>query len=573
MNARIEADPALNSPPEIAPAATRHDTSLRPNSIENWFDDRLDALALGVVAAGFAVRIFVASRSYLNPDEAMHYMWINQPSALLAYKASVGIAHPPLLYLLLYFWHFLGRSELMMRLPSVLAGTALCWMVFKWIEMLFGKAASLIGVTIVTFSPAMIAVSAEVREYALLLCCIAAALYFLERAFREKSISQMWCFSISLWLAILTHYSALFFTAAIGVYALARISDSHFSRKIVVTWAGGQAVALAIYAFLYVTQVSKLKTAIGVWGSGFSQSYFQTAGKDIFTFTWDNTSKIFLYTYEQPYVALAMLLLFAGGILFLFAGDFSSRQSEPQPGHSGILVALPFIAVWGAAIVGKYPYVGSRHTVFLAPFAIAAVSFLLASVCRQNLWASLVIASLLMGASNATADSREREITNENQSLAKMTLGVEQMRQSVARGDLILVDMQSSFPFAYYYCNRKEILEVRSSGAEYRDFTCGGNVIVSLLLWKLSPPSFPLQFEKMARHYGLKAGDRVWLFQNGWGKTLAGELQQKYPKYSCLTPRNYGENLSVIPFVVGPNMSPANPDSNCEASIPNSTQR
>lgn len=201
---------APNSAQEIAPAAIQLDTSIRHNLVETWLGDHLNALALAVVAAGFAVRVFVASRSYLNPDEAMHYMWINQPSAFIAYKASVGIAHPPLLYLLLYFWHFLGRSELMLRLPSVFVGTALCWMLFQWIGMVLGRTAGLIGVITVTFSPAMIALSAEVREYALLLCCIAAALYFLERAFREESVSQMWYFSFFLYLAILTHYSALF---------------------------------------------------------------------------------------------------------------------------------------------------------------------------------------------------------------------------------------------------------------------------------------------------------------------------------------------------------------------------
>ena len=570
MNVKIEVDVAPNSAQEIAPAAIQLDTSIRHNLVVTWLGDHLNALALAVVAAGFAVRVFVASRSYLNPDEAMHYMWINQPSAFIAYKASVGIAHPPLLYLLLYFWHFLGRSELMLRLPSVFVGTALCCMLFQWIGMVLGRTAGLIGVITVTFSPAMIALSAEVREYALLLCCIAAALYFLERAFREESVSQMWYFSFFLYLAILTHYSALFFTAAIGIYALTRISDSHFPRRILVAWASGQAVALAIYVFLYVTQVSKLKTAIGVWGAGFSQSYFQTAGEDIFTFTWKNTSKIFLYMYEQPHVSLAMLLFFVGGVLVLIAGDLTSRQGKPRSSHSGVLIVLPFIAVWGTAIAGKYPYVGSRHTVFLAPFAIAAVSFLLAAICRQKLWAGLVIAILLMGASNATADSREREITNENQSRAQMTAAIKQMRESIARGDLILVDMQSSFPLAYYFCGPRETIAMRSSGVGYRDFTCGGNTIVSLLLWKLSPVSFPVQFEKMARHYGLKAGDHVWLFQNGWGKTLTGELQQDYPKYRCLTPKNYGENLTVIPFVVGSDLSPRTSESNCDAPVPNS---
>src|ERR1700680_33745 len=191
----------------------------------------LNAVALAVVAAGFALRMFVATRTYLNPDEALHYLLLNQTSVFLAYKASLTNAHPPLIFLVLYYWHFLGRSELMLRLPSVFAGTAFCWMFYKWVGLAFGRAASWIGLILAAFSPAMVDLSAEVRAYALLLFCVGAALYFLERAFAEKSVREMWRFSVFLYLAILSHYSAVFFAVAAGVYALARIADSHLPDR------------------------------------------------------------------------------------------------------------------------------------------------------------------------------------------------------------------------------------------------------------------------------------------------------------------------------------------------------
>jgi mannosyltransferase len=143
-------------------------------------------------------------------------------------------AHPPLIYFLVYFWRFLGRSEVMIRLPSVLAGTALCWVAYKWINQMFGKAAGVIGLVLVSFSPAFIALSAELRSYALLMVFETAALYFAKAAFREQSARKIWYSSAFLILAILSHYSALFFALATGVYALVRIADSRPSRKIVV---------------------------------------------------------------------------------------------------------------------------------------------------------------------------------------------------------------------------------------------------------------------------------------------------------------------------------------------------
>ena len=75
----------------------------------------------------------------------------------------------------------------------------------------------------------------------------------------------MWCFSAFLYLAILSHYSAVFFVLASGVYAVARFADSRYPRKLIAAWAMGQVGALAIYVFLYVTHVSKIKSHVALW--------------------------------------------------------------------------------------------------------------------------------------------------------------------------------------------------------------------------------------------------------------------------------------------------------------------
>lgn len=535
----------------------------RAGFLERWLLHHLNALALAVLAAGFALRVFAATRSYLNPDEALHYLLLNQSSAFLAYKASLTNAHPPLIYLVLYFWHFLGRSELMLRLPSVIAGTAFCWMIYKWMGLAFGRAASWIGLILVTFSPAMVALSAEVRAYALLLFCMGAALYFLERAFAEKSIRQMCCFSLFLYLAILSHYSAVFFTVAVGVYTLARIADSHLPRRAVIAWAGGQAGALAIYGFLYVTHVAKLKNSIVVWSTSFGTSYFHLDSTNLFTFTKENTFHIFLFLFGQRNVAQIMLLFFAAGVAFLFAKGLLSGQGNLQSNRLGILLLFPFIAVWCAAIAGIYPYIGSRHTVFLAPFAIAAASYLLAAASGQRLWAGLLVATLLMVVSNTSHASVPTEAMTENQSPALMASAVNYMKESIPRGDLILVDYQSSLPLTYYLCGPKVIFPIETFQGDYFEFTCNGYSIVSLHIWKLIPQSFQLQFEKMARSHDLKSGDRVWVYQTGWGVELGTELAAHDAAFRCLAPKRFGSGVTVTPFIVGPDFSPEPPMGAC----------
>src|SRR5205823_6408570 len=81
-----------------------------------------------IVAAAFLIRLWVASGTFLNPDEALHFLVANKLSWAAAYKASLSTAHPPGLIFVLYLWRALGTSEVVLRLPSVIAGTVFCWL-------------------------------------------------------------------------------------------------------------------------------------------------------------------------------------------------------------------------------------------------------------------------------------------------------------------------------------------------------------------------------------------------------------------------------------------------------------
>ncbi|MGH9679408.1 MAG: hypothetical protein ACRD4Y_05625, partial [Candidatus Acidiferrales bacterium] len=220
--------------------------------------------------------------------------------------------------------------------------------------------------------------------------------------------------------------------------------------------------------------------------------------------------------------------------------------------------------VWGASLVGVYPYVGSRHTVFLAPFVIAAASFLLAVAVRQRLWAAFLMAALLMGASNVSAKpAEEMGAAAANQSPALMAAAVNYVHQSIPRGSTILVDFQSDFPIAYYLCGPKTVIPADPFRDSYFRYDCDGYSVISLHIWKLIPENFQMQFQLTAKAAGLKSGERVWVFQSGWGENLGAVLPKKNPKFRCLAPKTFGEVISVVPFVVGPDLSPGAASPGC----------
>jgi hypothetical protein len=446
----------------------------------------------------------------------------------------------------------------MLRLPSVFAGTAFCWFTFKWMEISFSRAASLIALILVAFSPTLIGLSAELRGYPLLLFFMAAALYYFEAAAQEKSARKMWYFSGAFYLAILSHYSAIFFALAIGIYALVRIADAHLPRKLIVTWFVGQTGAVAIYAILYVTHISKLKGSIPGWAGTYTRFHFYGGFADIFGFLRENTPYIVGYIFGQRDVGQIMFWLWVIGIVILFVRGLTSSRGYARSSQVGILLLLPFMALWGAVVAGRYPYIPSRHTIFLAPFAVAAVSALLASVLGQKLWRGLLVATLLMSVSSALAYSSDTYTNPEDQKRAFMNAALNYVHQSIPRNELIVLDYQSGVTVGYYLCAPEETRRFYASEREFFSMNCDGRSFIAMnyRTWGLNDKNFSSTFEKFAHNYELKPGTRVWFLQTSWVAGLDTDLRSNVPKFRYLCSKRFGKSIVIIPFIVSPELLP-----------------
>jgi len=215
-----------------------------------------------LLAAGVLVRIWRTSGTFLNSDEAIQFAIANKVSWWETYRANLSInAHPPLLVFLLHVWRHLGDSELMLRLPSILAGTAFCWFTFKWLSLLLEESAAWSAFVLLLFSSASIELSIEVRHYAVFLAFAMTSAYFLERALERRSVTLMLASGMCLWLAICSHFSAFLFAAVLGVYAIWRMVKGRPPWRVVAAWELGQIIALGLCYFFYVTQFQVLQQA------------------------------------------------------------------------------------------------------------------------------------------------------------------------------------------------------------------------------------------------------------------------------------------------------------------------
>ena len=519
--------------------------------------------AIAVTLLGLLARVWAASGTFLNPDEALHFRLANQVSLALAYKASLTAAHPPLLTLLLYFWRALGTSELWLRLPSVLAGVVFCWMFYKWLSKAAGSVAGLIGLLFVALLPPIILVAAELRQYSLLLAFLASALYFLDESFADNSTSQMLAFSFCLYLAMLFHYSAFLFAAALGIYALIRIFTGRPPARLIAAWAIGQCVALALALFLYKTHISKLgagesRTVLQGWMSEFylHRSFFDPTHDNRFTFLVGHTFGVFQYFFGQLAVGDVIGLVFVGGVVLLLLGKgFPNDRSDNRASSRqlGIFLLLPFAIAAAANLAHVYPYGGTRHVAFLIIPGVAGVSVAIVRLAADRWGRGLAIAALVLVACLAFGKTRPPRMDRADQSHANMMAAMEFARQNMNPSEFIFTDYQTDLILGHYLCQQQPI-SIDSSPANFEQFSCAGHRIVSVdykTEWQFWADNFPKHWQQLVQAYNLKSGNTVWVIQAGWGIDLPEDLRKSYAEFHDLRFESFGKNIQIFKMTVG----------------------
>jgi hypothetical protein len=511
----------------------------------------LGLLAGLLVLAGFAVRLKLAGETFLNADEALHFMAANQDSWKLTYRASLTLSHPPLLIFVLHLWRMFGSSEIILRLPSVLAGSAFGWIFFRWLSDLFGAETGLIGLIFVSFLPPMIALSAEVRQYALLLVFAISTMYLLEKALAQNSAVKMAYCSLCLWLATLSHYSALLLAAALALYTLLRMWKQPPTQAVFRVWLAGEIGELLLGSVLYLTYLAQFgRNALHGWmgDTYLHNSYFDPQRHHILLFVFARSASVFQYVLGQAVVGDLLFLIFlAGTVLVLRAARLG-----PMPVPGGQLAALlwlPFLINCGAGLLDLYPYGGTRHSIFLAIFAITGISVAVFRLTGRRLSRGIAMAVLIVALSNLFPSRRLPYMARADQNKSHMEQAMAFVRERIPASDLLLADNQTSLLLGHYLC-RQQPFFINEWTEGLKSLPCGGFRIVATdgRVYTFTAENFLPSWEQVVRAYGLNSGDSVWVLQGGWRweDSLADELQTRYPEFRDLKIYSFGRNLTIF---------------------------
>lgn len=183
----------------------------------------LYALLIIILLSGFLLRLYGLKSNYS--------FWVDEAGTARFGKAVLETGFPRIketgysegsFFLTDYltgvsFWIF-GVSEFSARLPEVIFGTVLIFIVFLLSKNLLNEQVGLAAAFFTAFSYLQIAWSRQARGYVILEVFFLSALLFLYRFSKRKRLIEFLCLSFSLILSVLTHILALSLVPTIIIY-------------------------------------------------------------------------------------------------------------------------------------------------------------------------------------------------------------------------------------------------------------------------------------------------------------------------------------------------------------------
>jgi uncharacterized membrane protein len=234
----VSATTTTRGAPRPAPAAAHARASRLPARPELW------ALALITVLAALLRFVDLGSQS-LWLDE-----WITRSYTLrsvhsLGHQLLVAEPHPPLYFGSVWIWsHVFGHGEVGLRSLSAIVGTLTVPLAYVTARQRLAATGALLTALLVAVNPFCVWFSQEARPYGLLGATCTLSLLCLLRVIDGGGRRWLWAWVGASALAMLTHFFAIFFVAACGLWLLRKRRD----RSMLVALGVAGVVAVAMLA-------------------------------------------------------------------------------------------------------------------------------------------------------------------------------------------------------------------------------------------------------------------------------------------------------------------------------------
>lgn len=145
-----------------------------------------------MLTAAAAIRLIGVTTRGIQYDDAFSILLASRPVADIL-KGTAADTMPPLYYLVLHVWQFLGKSVAFLRLPGILFSLGIIVLAYLLVNRFAGRTAAIWTAAIVTISPLQYYHAQDVRMYTLAtLFILGWNLAALELAYRVKPSVFIW---------------------------------------------------------------------------------------------------------------------------------------------------------------------------------------------------------------------------------------------------------------------------------------------------------------------------------------------------------------------------------------------
>lgn len=411
------------------------------------------AFYLGLILLlGASLRLFHLTYNSVWVDEGFS-VWLASKDVKSIVEAAAASEDEPLYYVLLHYWMYLGRSELVLRSFSVIWSVLSLILCYETGRILFGPAVALTAALLLSISPLDVWYSQEIGRFAFGTSLALGSMYgFASILVRRRSF--YWVIYVAATAAMLyTFYMSFAIVLAQNLYLLLAWLWLKRHRDLAAKWIIGQLL---------------VATAFLPWWPRFVEQTHHVGGVSLFV----NAAKMLEQlgvTIGIRSVSLEYLALFIGiGMASLLI------LGKPLLALWRRLFEYPYFFAWSlpsylaVLLVSSWRPVSSvRLTlIFLPPFLLAvAVGFNRANAVslshHRNLWLSLLVIPTLVSL-GANYFINQKENWRDAAHLVEV---------NGRPGDTILIHPSyGHLPFGYYYSGNL-IYEQVSLGQLDQDLT------------------------------------------------------------------------------------------------------
>jgi 4-amino-4-deoxy-L-arabinose transferase-like glycosyltransferase len=286
-----------------------------------------------------------------------------------------------LYFVVLHLFTFLGTSEIVLRLPSLIFGILSILLMYKIGKLFFGRTEGLIGAFLLSISTMLIEHSQEARYYSLSTFLSLLSFFFLFKVVKEKDRKLWLGFIFATILAVLSHYYMIF-VALIQVIFLSIIvlkKPKSFimsvkkigKTKIFFIFLG----LLLIIAFSFPIIQNILDQFLS--GSGYAgqatfgippESFFQ----DLFSsFSFGHSFSYFSFL-SGDFGAIISISIF---FFFLLLGLITSAKKYPNQTILLLLwIFLPAILIFFLSVSLNSALIDAKYLIFIVPGYLLCIS-------------------------------------------------------------------------------------------------------------------------------------------------------------------------------------------------------